>query len=72
MVETVIDPVTPQSAYTSKSALTPSQQIDSCHPYFLSSSDSPGMNLLNVTFDGSCYGNWCRGVHISLSAKNKL
>lgn len=71
MVEAVIDLVTPQSADTSKSALTPSQQIDSCHLYFLSPSDSHGMNLLNVTFDGSCYGNWRRGVLISLSHNKK-
>lgn len=49
MVEIVTDPITPQSGYTSKSALTHSQQIDSCHPYFLSPSDSLEMNLLNVT-----------------------
>lgn len=27
------------------------------HPYFLNSSDSPGMNLINVSFDGTSYEN---------------
>lgn len=48
------------------------QQIDASHPYFLNSSDSPGMNLINTNFDGTSFGNWRRGVLISLSAKNKL
>ncbi|XP_070054798.1 uncharacterized protein [Nicotiana tomentosiformis] len=49
-----------------------SNLVDGTHPYFLNSSDSPGMNLINVSFDGTSYGNWRRGVLISLSAKNKL
>ncbi|KAH0730677.1 hypothetical protein KY285_001589 [Solanum tuberosum] len=30
------------------------------------------MNVININFDGTTYGNWRRGVLISLSAKNKL
>lgn len=65
-------PVVTLTAEASKSVVALSLQLDSCHPYFLSPSDNPRMNLLNVVFDGSCYGNWRRGVPISLSAKNKL
>lgn len=54
------------------SATVTSLQIGPCHPYFLAASDNPGMVLLNVTFDGTCYENWHRGVLLSLSAKNKL
>ncbi|XP_060183317.1 uncharacterized protein LOC132613313 [Lycium barbarum] len=50
--------------------VTASHQVDACHPYFLTSSDNPGINL--ISFDGTSYGNWRRGVLISLSAKNKL
>ncbi|KAH0683595.1 hypothetical protein KY290_022218 [Solanum tuberosum] len=46
--------------------------VEANHPYFLTPSDSPGMNLININFDGTTYGNWRRGVLISLSAKNKL
>ncbi|XP_060210806.1 uncharacterized protein LOC132637786 [Lycium barbarum] len=42
------------------------------HPYYLNASDSPGMNLINVNFDGASFGNWKRGVLISLLAKTKL
>ncbi|XP_033510811.1 uncharacterized protein [Nicotiana tomentosiformis] len=49
-----------------------SNLVDGTHPYFLNSSDSPGKSLINVSFDGTSYENWRRGVLISLSAKNKL
>ncbi|XP_033515392.1 uncharacterized protein LOC142174655 [Nicotiana tabacum] len=55
-----------------KMAETVAEKIDACHPYFLNNSDSPGMNLININFDGTSYANWRRGVLISLSAKNKL
>lgn len=42
------------------------------HPFYLNPLDSLGMNLLNLSFDGSSYGNWKRGMLISLPAKNKL
>ncbi|XP_019266451.1 PREDICTED: uncharacterized protein LOC109243892 [Nicotiana attenuata] len=38
----------------------------------LSQLDSPGMLLVNTTFDGKGYGGWRRGILIDLSAKNKL
>ncbi|KAH0650535.1 hypothetical protein KY284_030447 [Solanum tuberosum] len=48
------------------------KMVEANHPYFLTPSNSPGMNLININFDGTTYGNWRRGVLISLSAKNKL
>ncbi|KAH0730464.1 hypothetical protein KY289_001652 [Solanum tuberosum] len=48
------------------------KMVEANHPYFLTTSDSPEMNLININFDGTTYGNWRRGVLISLSAKNKL
>ncbi|KAH0686658.1 hypothetical protein KY284_017211 [Solanum tuberosum] len=48
------------------------KMVEANHPYFLTTSDSPGMNLININFNGTTYGNWRRGVLISLSAKNKL
>lgn len=50
-------------------SLTPSLQIDVSHPYDLTPFDNPGTNLLNVSFDGSSYGNWRRGVLISFYKK---
>ncbi|XP_019258695.1 PREDICTED: uncharacterized protein LOC109236913 [Nicotiana attenuata] len=32
--------------------------MDSSHPYYLHSSDFPGMNLVNFTFDGRGYGRY--------------
>ncbi|XP_060176593.1 uncharacterized protein LOC132606929 [Lycium barbarum] len=46
--------------------------IDAYHPYFLHSSDSPGMALINNPFDGKGYQDWKRTILIALSAKNKL
>ncbi|KAH0729412.1 hypothetical protein KY289_000600 [Solanum tuberosum] len=46
--------------------------IDSNHPYFLTHSDAPGMNLINNTFDGKGDQAWKGSVLIALSAKNKL
>lgn len=46
--------------------------MDSGHLYYLHSSDYPGMNLVNSTFDGKGYGGWRRSVLIALSAKNKI
>jgi len=48
------------------------KMVEANHPYFLTSSDSLGMNLININFDGTTYGNWRKGVLISLSAKNKF
>ncbi|KAH0665940.1 hypothetical protein KY285_027146 [Solanum tuberosum] len=46
--------------------------IDAHHPYFLHNSDSPRMNLVNVTFDGKGLPGWRRSMLIALSAKKKL
>ncbi|XP_059315476.1 uncharacterized protein LOC132066109 [Lycium ferocissimum] len=45
--------------------------INSNHPYFFHSSDSPGMSIVNTPFDGKGYQGWKRTVLIALSAKNK-
>ncbi|XP_049390256.1 uncharacterized protein LOC125854717 [Solanum stenotomum] len=47
-------------------------QIDSSHPFYLHSSDSPGMSLVNFIFDGRGFQGWRRTILIALSAKNKL
>jgi len=64
-IETVVDK-------SSSSAEKTTDVVNSSHPYYLTPSDSPGNNLINIIFDGSNYGNWKRGVLISLSAKNKF
>ncbi|XP_019240730.1 PREDICTED: uncharacterized protein LOC109220718 [Nicotiana attenuata] len=46
--------------------------FDPNHPYFLYSSDSPGMSLVNAVFDGRGFQGWRRSVLIALSAKNKM
>lgn len=46
--------------------------FDPNHPYFLHSSDAPGMSLVNAVFDGRGFQGWRRSVPIALSAKNKL
>lgn len=45
---------------------------DHNHPFFLHASDSPGMNLVNSSFNGKGYGGWRRSILIALSAKNKV
>lgn len=45
---------------------------DPSHPYFLHPSDSPGMNLVNSSFDGRGYGGWRGSILIAFSAKNKI
>ncbi|XP_075095271.1 uncharacterized protein LOC142173557 [Nicotiana tabacum] len=42
------------------------------HPYFLHSSDAPGMTLVTSPFDGRGFPGWRRSILIVLSAKNKL
>ncbi|XP_075088114.1 uncharacterized protein LOC142170176 [Nicotiana tabacum] len=42
------------------------------HPYFLHSSDAPGMTLVTSPFDGRGFPGWRRSILIALSAKNKL
>ncbi|XP_060216842.1 uncharacterized protein LOC132644272 [Lycium barbarum] len=58
---------------TTQTQETPNNgSVDSSSPYYLHASDSPGMNLVNFTFDGHCYGGWKRSIFIGLAAKNKL
>ncbi|XP_019267590.1 PREDICTED: uncharacterized protein LOC109244885 [Nicotiana attenuata] len=45
---------------------------DPTHPLYLHPSDSPGLLLVNSTFDGKGYGGWRRRFLIALSAKNKV
>ncbi|XP_019240490.1 PREDICTED: uncharacterized protein LOC109220473 [Nicotiana attenuata] len=46
--------------------------FDPNHPYFLHSSDAPGMTSVNAIFTGRGFQGWRRSVLIALSAKNKL
>lgn len=45
--------------------------INTTHPYYISSSDSPGMPLVNTAFDGKGFVGWKHGILIALTAKNK-
>ncbi|XP_075103796.1 uncharacterized protein LOC142178358 [Nicotiana tabacum] len=45
---------------------------DSTHPCYLHPSDSQGIMLVNLVFDGKGYGGWRRAIFIALSPKNKL
>ncbi|XP_019262541.1 PREDICTED: uncharacterized protein LOC109240365 [Nicotiana attenuata] len=46
--------------------------VDLNHPFFLHSSDAPGMSLVNAVFDGKGFQGWKRSILIALSAKNKV
>lgn len=46
--------------------------INPNHPYYLNASDSPGMNLVNSSFNGWGFQGWRRSILIALSAKKKL
>ncbi|KAM3251774.1 hypothetical protein P3L10_005844 [Capsicum annuum] len=63
--------VTTSSASSGSTTRTP-PAMDPTHLYYLHSSDSPGMTLVNTPFDGKGYQGWKRSVLIALSAKNKL
>ncbi|XP_059316718.1 uncharacterized protein LOC132067476 [Lycium ferocissimum] len=60
------------NATESTPAATGSTPLDSSSPFFLHPSDSPGMTLVNTTFDGRGFAGWRRALLIALSAKNKL
>lgn len=72
MTNTTETPLLASGTSTENGTAIVSNLVDGAHPYFLNSSDSPGMNRINVNFDGTSYENWRKGVLISLSAKNKL
>lgn len=46
--------------------------IDINHPYYLSSSDHPGLSLVSEPLTDQNYQQWSRSVSIALSAKLKL
>ncbi|XP_070003367.1 uncharacterized protein [Nicotiana sylvestris] len=46
--------------------------IDPSHSFYLHPSDSLGMLLVNIVFDGKGYGGWRREILIALLAKNKV
>ncbi|XP_074381070.1 uncharacterized protein LOC141721841 [Apium graveolens] len=53
------------------------EQTNSLHnsqdnPYYLQTSDSPGMKLVSDPFDGTGIAKWKRSISIALSARNKL
>ncbi|XP_057792112.1 uncharacterized protein LOC131008970 [Salvia miltiorrhiza] len=45
---------------------------DQSSPYYLSSSDNPGVQLVTQQLNGSNYVNWNRSMMTALMAKNKL
>ncbi|XP_050156214.1 uncharacterized protein LOC126630108 [Malus sylvestris] len=45
---------------------------DHSHPFFLHHSDHPNLVLVSKKLNGDNYTTWARGIHISLSVKNKL
>ncbi|KAH0658603.1 hypothetical protein KY289_027351 [Solanum tuberosum] len=67
--ETILTPGNTSIVNTQPSQL---MAIDAHHPYFLHNSDSPGINLVNATFDGKGLPGWRRSMLIALSAKKKL
>ncbi|XP_019239047.1 PREDICTED: uncharacterized protein LOC109219082 [Nicotiana attenuata] len=46
--------------------------IDTSNPLYIHPSDSPGMTLVPIPFDGIGYRSWRRSVLRALSVKNKL
>lgn len=62
----------PIAAEAARRAIVPSILMDQNHPYYLAPSDNLGINLFNITFNGTRYNNWHRSVLISLSAKHNL
>nr|XP_017233154.1 PREDICTED: uncharacterized protein LOC108207203 [Daucus carota subsp. sativus] len=56
----------------SYSEATSGNIIDANHPYFLHSSDHPGIILTIVTLSDQNYSQWSRSMRIALSSKLKL
>lgn len=46
--------------------------IDVYHPYYLQSSDNPGIALVTQSLTSQNYNQWSRSIKLALSAKNKL
>ena len=45
--------------------------INSDSPYFLHSSDNPGVSIVTQSLTGENYATWSRAVRMALLAKNK-
>ncbi|XP_074352226.1 uncharacterized protein LOC141691382 [Apium graveolens] len=62
-----------QASYSSTVAGTaPATIIDVNHPFFLSSSDNPGMSLTTIVLTEQNYSQWSRSMEIALSSKMKI
>ncbi|KAG7546558.1 Retrotransposon gag domain [Arabidopsis suecica] len=49
------------------------ESFDNAHsPFFLHSSDHPGLSIVSHILDGTNYNNWSIAMKMSLDAKNKL
>lgn len=46
--------------------------IDINHPFYLSSSDHPGLSLVSEVLNDQNYHQWSRSITIALSSKLKL
>lgn len=57
---------------TSSSSTTIPLVIDANHPYYLQTSDNPGIPLVNQLLTDQNYYQWSRSITIALSAKMKL
>ncbi|XP_074345925.1 uncharacterized protein LOC141684724 isoform X1 [Apium graveolens] len=55
-----------------RSYLNATTGLDSNSPYYLHSSDHPGMILITVTLNEHNYNQWSRSMRIALSSKLKL
>ena len=51
-------------------SLNPSENPSS--PYFYNACDHPGLNIINVMFNGENYVSWSKAVIRALQVKNKL
>ncbi|KAL8149575.1 hypothetical protein AgCh_006541 [Apium graveolens] len=63
---------TTSSSSQSQNTMTTTTIIDINHPYFLSSSDHPGLSLVSELLTDHNYHHWSRLVKIALYAKLKL
>ncbi|XP_070050332.1 uncharacterized protein [Nicotiana tomentosiformis] len=46
--------------------------LDPSKPFFLLSSDVPGVSLVSTHFSGTGFGEWRQNMIVSLSARNKI
>lgn len=57
---------------TNTANTTTNSIIDVFHPYFLQSSDNPGIALVTQPLTAQNYQHWSRSIKLALSAKNKI